>query len=307
LSRLETLLQRQGFVILDGGLASELERHGANLDDPLWSGKALLETPELVERVSYEYFEAGADVAVSASYQLTIPGLVEKGCTRAEAEGVLRQSVAVVRRAAARSGRAGLLVAASIGPYGAYLHDGSEYRGDYALTRREFQDFHRERLAILIACEPDVVAFETLPNALEAVALAELLTEFPGVTAWLSFSCRDGAHIWDGTALREAVAAVAGVPQIAAIGVNCTAPRFVSELLEEAAGVTTKPLVAYPNSGECYLPETGTWGHSSELESISSAAADWYRRGARLIGGCCRTTPDTTRAIRSAVARAAVC
>ncbi len=307
MSKLEKLLQKQRFVILDGGLASELERHGANLDDPLWSGKALLETPELVEQVSYEYFEAGADVAVSASYQLTIPGLLGKGYTRAKAERVLRQSVAVVRQAAARCGRDGLLVAASIGPYGAYLHDGSEYRGDYALTRRQFQDFHRERLAILIACEPDIVAFETIPNVLEAQALAELLTEFPGVTAWLSFSCRDGEHISNGTPLCDAVAAVADTPQIAAIGVNCTAPRFVSQLLEHAASATSKPLVAYPNSGECYLPETRTWGHTSELETISAAAADWYRRGARLIGGCCRTTPDTILAIRSSVARAAMC
>jgi homocysteine S-methyltransferase len=304
---LQELLHRQGFVILDGGLASELERHGANLDDPLWSGKALLQTPELVEQVTYSYYEAGADVAVSASYQLTLPGLLAKGYTRAEAESTLRQSVALVRQAAARANRERLLAAASIGPYGAYLHNGSEYRGDYTLTRRQFQDFHRERLAILIACQPDVVAFETIPNALEAQALAELLTEFPGVTAWLSFSCHDEKHLSDGTPLREAIAAVADNPQIAAIGVNCTAPHLVSQLLEQAAGATTKPLVAYPNSGECYLPETKTWGHTSELETISAAAADWYRRGARLIGGCCRTTPDTIRAIRAAVTRAAVC
>ncbi len=306
-SALQDLLDRQGFVILDGGLATELERHGADLRDPLFSGKILLESPELVERVNYDYFVAGADVGVTVSYQLTLPGLLEKGFSEAEAEAVLRESVAVTRRAAARVPRTGLLIAASVGPYGAYLHDGSEYRGDYRLSNSEFKEFHRPRLAILASCEPDVIAFESIPNVHEAEALAELMSEFPNLPAWLSFTCKDAVHISDGTAFRDAVAAVEGFPQIAAVGLNCTAPRHVSNLLTLAAAATKKPLVAYPNSGECFFPDSGIWGSTSELGIIEHAAADWFQCGARLIGGCCRTTPETIRAIRIAVARAALC
>ena len=307
MSALQDVLDRQGFVILDGGLATQLERHGADLNDPLWSGKILLESPELVERVNYDYFVAGADVGVSASYQLTFPGLLQKGFSAAEAEAVLRESIAVTRRAAARVPRTGLLIAASVGPYGAYLHDGSEYRGDYRLSSGEFKEFHRPRLTILASCEPDLIAFESIPNLHEAEALAELMSEFPHLPAWLSFTCIDAVHISDGTAFREAVAALERFPQIAAVGLNCTPPRHVSNLLSLAATATSKPLVAYPNSGECFFPDSGIWGSTNELGIIEHAAADWFRCGARLIGGCCRTTPETIRAIRLAVARAALC
>ena len=272
--------------MLDGGLATELERHGADLDDPLWSGRVLIESPELVEQVSYDYFAAGADVGVSASYQLTMPGLMAKGFTATQAESTLRESIAVVQRAAARADRSGLSIAASIGPYGAYLHDRSEYTGDYRLSHRELKDFHRDRLAILADCEPDIIAFETIPQLAEAVALAELLMDFPSLSAWLSFSCRDGSHIADGTPLRQAVAALADSKQIAAVGVNCMAPEFADELLAEASAATEKPLVVYPNGSGCNLAE---------------AAIGWHRLGARLIGGCCGTTPDTIRSMRAAL------
>jgi len=304
---LRELLDKQGYVVLDGGLATELEALGANLNDSLWSAKLLLESPQMLEQVNYAYLCAGADIATTASYQATIPGLMTKGLTAPQAEAKIRLSVDLARQArdrfwsdaALRKGRHRPLVVASIGPYGAYLHDGSEYLGHYGLTQDQLKDFHRARLAILVESKPDLLAFESFPSQLEAEAVVELLGEFPNAACWISFTCKDDSRISEGTSLAAAVRAVARSPQVLAVGVNCVAPRHVDALLHEAKQETDKPLVAYPNSGECFAAATGTWGKTSELADIQKAALGWYDAGARLIGGCCRTTPDTIRAIRA--------
>jgi homocysteine S-methyltransferase len=309
---LPDLLTQQGFLILDGGLATELESLGANLNDPLWSAKLILETPHLLEQVNYAYLCAGADIATTASYQATIPGLMAKGLTAPQAEAKIRLSVDLSRHARDRfwsdpvsqKGRLKPLVVASIGPYGAYLHDGSEYLGHYGLTHDQLKDFHRARLAILIDAKPDLIALESVPSQLEAEAITDLLTEFPTATCWISFTCKDQSHISEGTTLAAAVRAVTRSPQVLAVGVNCVPPRNVEALLHEARQQTDKPLVAYPNSGECFDTSSGTWGQTSELAVIQNAARTWYRAGARLIGGCCRTTPDTIRAIRDSLTHA---
>jgi homocysteine S-methyltransferase len=304
---LTQLLKKQGFVVLDGGLATELEVRGANLKDPLWSAKLLMEAPHLLEQVNYDYLCAGADIATTGSYQATIPGLMAKGLTAPQAEAVLRQSVEITRQARdrfwsddkMRRDRLKPLVVASIGPYGAYLHDGSEYLGHYGLTRDQLKDFHRARLAILVDSKPDVIAFESLPSQLEAEAIVDLLNEFPPASCWVSFTCKDEKDISEGTTLAAAVRAIAPSPQVVAVGVNCVAPRYVEALLEAAKNETDKPLVAYPNSGEIFDAACGEWGQTSDLADFSNAVGSWYQAGARLIGGCCRTTPDTIRAVRS--------
>jgi homocysteine S-methyltransferase len=309
MTRLDEFLSQQGFVVLDGGFATELEARGADLNDSLWSAKLLLDAPQMLEDVNYEYLRAGADVAVSASYQATIPGLMGHGLTAPQAEARIRKSVAIARQACdrfwtepgAQAGRLKPLIVASIGPYGAYLHDGSEYLGHYGLTRNQLKDFHRARLAILVDCAPDLIAFESFPSQLEAEAIVELMDEFAEARCWLSFTCRSEGLISEGTPFREAVRAVAGSSQVVAVGLNCTAPSDVEALLLEAKQVTDKPLVAYPNSGECFDAGTGTWGKTSELGVIQEAAVKWYAAGARLIGGCCRTTPATIRSIRAAL------
>jgi len=306
---LDQLVAQQGFIILDGGLATELQTRGANLDDPLWSAKLLLESPHLIEQLNYDYLSAGADVATTATYQATILGLIAKGLTAPQAEAVLRESVAITRRARDRfwseaegkTDRFKPLVVASIGPYGAYLHDGSEYLGHYGLTHDQLKDFHRARLAILLDCSPDLIAFESIPSQLEAEAILHLLHEFPKAYCWISFTCKDESSLSEGTLLAAAVRAVAASPQVLAMGVNCTAPRYVEPLLRAAQQETDKPLVAYPNSGECFDSAANRWTESGQESALHESALDWYHAGARLIGGCCRTTPDTIRAIRAAL------
>jgi homocysteine S-methyltransferase len=200
----------------------------------------------------------------------------------------------------AQSGRARPLVAASIGPYGAMLADGSEYRGDYGLDEAALMDFHRPRLQVLAASGADLLACETVPCLAEARALARLLQELPGTEAWITFSCRDGAHNSQGEPWAECVAALDGFAQVAAIGINCTAPQHVESLVATAQAHTAKPIVAYPNTGERYDALRKAW-HGAAHDggaALADAAMHWADAGARLIGGCCRTTPQDIAAIR---------
>jgi homocysteine S-methyltransferase len=301
-------LDAQPALVLDGGLATELERRGVDLDDRLWSAGALLERPELVREVHRDYLEAGADCLVAASYQATFEALADRGFDAAGAEGVLRGAVelAIEARDAFWSshGRGGTrrrpLVAASVGPYGAFLADGSEYRGDYGLEVEALAAFHHRRLEVLARSGVELLAVETVPSYPEAVAIARLLDAADGVAAWVSFCCRDRETLGDGTPIERAVAAVEACPRVVAVGVNCTAPDHVEALLRRAAGVTAKPLVAYPNSGEGYDARERRWTPAAAVcGTLASYAVTWHRAGARLIGGCCRTGPSDIRALRA--------
>jgi len=305
---LEPFLRDHGTLLLDGGLATELERAGFDLDHPLWSAWLLSERPEAIAAVHRAYLVAGADCITTASYQATIPGFRRSGATDAEARGLLIRSVELAlrvrdefRSGASETRRAHPLVAASIGPYGAFLADGSEYTGAYAIGHDGLVDFHRGRMRLLLEAGPDLLACETIPSVVEARALAVLLAELPDARAWVSFSCRDGARLCDGTPFVDAVRAVAVLPQVVAVGVNCTAPVFVEALLRAAAAVTDKPLVAYPNSGETYDAAAKVWRGTSDPLDWGERARAWRAAGARLVGGCCRTGPDHVRAARAAL------
>jgi homocysteine S-methyltransferase len=273
------------------------------LRDPLWSARLLLENPALIQQVHYDYFCAGAEVATTASYQATLPGLMRRGLDRAHAIDVLRRSVLLALQARAefwhsaeqRQGRREPLVAASIGCYGAFLHDGSEYRGDYGLSVAQLIDWHRPRLEILASCGADLLACETVPCLTEAIALVRLLAEYPTVPAWLSVSCKDDEHLCHGEPFTEVVALTNAAPNIVAVGVNCTAPRFVEGLLLRGAGIATKPLLAYPNAGETWDAARSCWRPTPTEPDWHASVLRWHQAGARLLGGCCRTTPETIR------------
>jgi homocysteine S-methyltransferase len=302
---IDALIERQGVVILDGGLATELERRGADLTGALWSAQVLLENPQLIEQVTFDYLAAGADVAVSASYQATFEGFARLGLSATDSADLMQLSVRIAREARdrfwsdeeVRGGRTSPLVTASIGCYGASLADGSEYRGDYGLTSRQLMDFHRPRLDVLAETEPDLFAFETIPCAVEAEALVRLLEDYPGVAAWLSFSCRDGDQVSHGEPIVDCVDLTNDSREITAVGINCTPPEHIADLLTAAAAATTKPLVAYPNSGEAWDADGRCWIAGTAKLDIPDAVQEWYALGARLLGGCCRTTPDTIRAV----------
>jgi homocysteine S-methyltransferase len=292
-------------VVLDGALATELERRGCDLHDPLWSARVLIEAPEAIRAVHADYFAAGADCAITASYQATIEGFRRRGLDEAAAAELMRRSVRLAAEGrdafwanpANRAGRPRPFVAASVGPYGAFLHDGSEYRGDYGLSEEELVTFHRPRMALLVEAGAEMLACETIPCLIEAQAIARLLPEFPGVSAWMSFSARDGAHTCHGEPIAECAALLDRHPQIAAIGVNCTPPQYIESLIRNIRGATTKPIVVYPNSGEQYDGATGNWSGEAAGEGFAGEARAWHAAGAQVIGGCCRTTPAFIRGV----------
>ena len=295
-----SILDRQPALVIDGALATELESRGYNLKDELWSAKILLEQPEAIKQLHYDYFKAGADCVITASYQATIEGFMKRGLSEEGAIDLIKKSVRLAIEArdefwaeeVNRVGRAKPFVAASIGPYGAYLADGSEYRGDYGLTEEQLIEFHRPRMDALIDAGAELLACETIPSPIEARALVKLLSEFEGVHAWISFSCRDEAHVCEGERLEECIRQVEWSPKVAAVGVNCTSPKFIPSLIREAKKATDKPILVYPNSGESYSAEKKDWNNDPVFESFGEEAKEWFNAGARLIGGCCRTSPE---------------
>ena len=307
------ILDHQPVLVIDGALATELERRGYNLKDDLWSAKILLEQPEAIQQLHYDYFKAGADCAITASYQATIAGFMKHGLIEKEAIALIQKSVQLAlgardefwKNEANRMGRSKPFVAASVGPYGAYLAHGEEYVGNYGLTKNALMDFHRPRMRALLGAGADMLACETIPSLVEAQALADLLKEFPNSMAWFSFSARDEKHISDGQVFADCIRLLEDNPQIAALGINCTSPKYIPALIRAAKRATDKPILTYPNSGETYDADKMNWNTRPEpgrrddpiTGSFGEQARDWYKAGARLIGGCCRTTPEDIRVI----------
>ncbi len=304
-----------GPLILDGGFATELERRGNDVSGPLWSAQLLLDAPDSIEQLHYDYFAAGADCVISGSYQASYEGFASIGLTADEVTSLLRRSVTlaqsarvrydadVARNSASRPGssKRHRYVAASVGPYGATLHDGSEYHGNYGLTTRELTQFHAARFAVLADSGADVLACETLPSLDEARALTDLLREHPAIDAWLSFTSPDGVNTAHGEPLIDCARLLDGIDNIVAVGVNCVDPRVVSTGIEQLAGGTEKPIVVYPNSGEKWDPSAREWRGTPHAADLADLAPLWVEQGARLVGGCCRTGPSDIAAIAAAI------
>ncbi|MFI0788686.1 homocysteine S-methyltransferase [Streptomyces lydicus] len=292
-----------GPVVLDGGLSNELEAAGHDLSDALWSARLLAEEPAAVVRAHQTYYEAGAQVAITASYQATFEGFARRGVGREEATALLGRSVELAREAAGRARAGGvtgpLYVAASAGPYGAMLADGSEYRGRYGLSVAELERFHRPRLEALAAAGPDVLALETVPDSDEARALVRAVRGL-GVPAYLSYSVA-GGRTRAGQPLEAAFATAADADEIIAVGVNCCAPDDADEAVRLAARVTGKPVVVYPNSGESWDAGARAWRGSPAFGA--DRVAGWAADGARLVGGCCRVGPESIAELAALLGR----
>ncbi|MFD9462721.1 homocysteine S-methyltransferase [Streptomyces sp. NPDC060027] len=290
-----------GPVVLDGGMSNQLESAGHDLSDALWSARLLAERPEAIVEAHLAYYEAGADVAITSSYQATFEGFARRGIPHDRAAELLGLSVGLAREAARRAHAKGvarpLWVAASVGPYGAMLADGSEYRGRYGLSVAELERFHRPRLEVLAAAAPDALALETVPDTDEARALLRGVRGL-GVPAWLSYSVA-GDRTRAGQPLEEAFALAAEADEVVAVGVNCCVPEDVDAAVATAARVTGKPVVVYPNSGEAWDARARAWTGSSTF--TAAQVVGWERAGARLIGGCCRVGPEAIAGITAAL------
>jgi homocysteine S-methyltransferase len=286
-------------VVLDGGMSNALEDRGHDLSDKLWSARLLRDAPEEIAAVHREYYLAGASVATTASYQASVDGFMAYGAARSEAEALVRSSVTIareVRDSLAGDGRR-RWVAASVGPYGAVLADGSEYRGRYGLPARALREFHRPRIELLLSAGPDLLAVETIPDVDEAEVLASLLDEY-AVPAWFSYSI-DGDRTRAGQVLPEAFAVAAGCATVVAVGINCCRPADVGPAVRTATDAIDLPVVAYPNNGEDWDPAARSWAGAATYDV--RLARDWVAAGARLVGGCCRVGPAGIAAVATAL------
>ena len=314
MGRLKELLAQKQILVLHGPLGTELEAMGYDVSGKLWSAKYLLEKPEVIQELHEIYLNNGSNILTTSTYQATIPGLEAAGLNPEQAADIIRLTVQLAHQARDNYWKnlsdeqkvqtIYTLISGDVGPYAAYLADGSEYNGQYGkVTLQELKDFHRPRIQLFLEQEVDMLALETIPNRLEVQALTELLSEeFPQVEAYMSFTAQEVGKISDGTALKDVIALVEDCPQILAVGFNCTQPRLYDELLQELRTLTTKPLVTYPNSGEIYDGATQTWHHSHEGEgSLVEQSLHWIHLGAQIVGGCCRTRPSEIAALAQAV------
>ncbi|KAK5716399.1 AdoMet-homocysteine methyltransferase [Elasticomyces elasticus] len=314
------LLQQRGTLVLDGALATELEYRGIDINHALWSGKALRDDAKTICEVHKDYYLSGADIAITASYQTSTQGLKDHfNVDEQAAVDLIEQSVVLAqdaRRDAYASGKIEdgkkLLVAGSVGPYGAYLADGSEYRGDYQRTAEEFHAFHRPRVTALVDAGVDLLAIETMPSMPEIQALTTMLqAEFPNTVAWISCTLRDAEHLSDGTPMADVLKLVASSEQIVAFGINCIPMRLCTATLlnlqahleDLAPPANELPLLCYPKSGGIWNAETKTWSGAGAANGseLATRVAYWQNAGARLIGGCCRTGPADITAIAAAL------
>lgn len=307
-SALLKLLSHGRCAVLDGSMGAALERKGFDLNSRLWTARALSDAPGLVKEVHKEYFRAGADCGISDSYQASIPGFMAQGWSAGEARKWLASSMDLLREAreewwrqeGEKSGRPYPLAAGSVGPYGAFLADGSEYTGNYFIPERELARFHRERMEILWEAGADCLAIETIPSLEEALLMAGLAEELKA-QAWVSFSCADGSHTSRGDLLSRCAGELDAIGAVAAVGVNCTHPKYISRCIEELKKGTKKPIIVYPNSGDVYEPDTKRWRKLCFGPSFRDYAARWQREGASMIGGCCQTLPEHVREIAEGV------
>jgi homocysteine S-methyltransferase len=291
----------KGVRVIDGGLASELEYRGARIDGPLWSAHVLEDEPDKVLAVHRDFIVAGSQCIATCSYQVSRMGYAEVGLAPKRADAALLRSVELARAVVAEFPGRKVLIAGSLGPYGAALHNGAEYHGNYDCSYDDLVRFHRERIDVFARATgeqaPDLLAFETFPSLEEARAVGEAMEPWPALQAWFSFSCRDDKLVSHGEPVAECAALIAALPQTVAIGVNCVPPKWIPSLIGELRKGSDLPILVYPNSGEGWDATARCWTGKSEPEEFGTLAAEWFAAGAQIVGGCCRTRPAHIAAV----------
>ncbi|MCC4468083.1 homocysteine S-methyltransferase [Limosilactobacillus reuteri] len=288
-------------LLIDGAMSTALEQLGADTNNSLWTASVLANQPALVKKVHQEYFKAGARLAITDTYQANVPAFIKNGYSKQEAHSLIQRAVALAKEARDEyQQETGIYnyVAGALGPYGAYLANGSEYTGDYHFSTVEYQQFHRPRLTDILTVGVDVIAIETQPRLDEVLAELDLVKELaPDTLCYVSFSLKDPTHLPDGTPLAVAARTVAKYPNVFAVGVNCIPLEEVTAAIETVHQVTDKPVIAYPNSSATYDPTTKTWSYPHGRRGLVDYLPQWLAAGLTIVGGCCTTTPQDIAAL----------
>jgi homocysteine S-methyltransferase len=293
-------------LILDGGLSNLLEKEGLSMDNPLWSALCLITAPEAIKKAHLSYLHSGADCLITSSYQANVSGFLNNGYSEAEAIKAVKRTVQLAKEAILQyesdtDDFSKKYIAASIGPYGAFLADGSEYRGDYNVSNSELKAFHSSRISLLENGLADFFACETIPSFMEAKVLCELLKSSSKV-GWISFSLKDEEHISDGTSLTEVISYLENQESVFGIGMNCSSPNLVKAFIRKVKSLApSKKVIVYPNSGEIFSAEDKTWAPCEHPADFSLQIEEWIKLGADIIGGCCRIGPEHIQAIKEKI------
>ena len=293
---IDQILKDNTVMVVDGSMSSALEALGCNLSNKLWTATVLIENPELVKEVHKYYFRAGANCGITCSYQASIPGLMAVGYSEKEAEDYIRLSVKLFLEArdewweeeGKKANCTYPICLASVGPYGAYLADGSEYKGHYHVSDEQLYHFHKRRMELLLEAGAEVLLCETDPSLPEALIEAKICEEL-NADFIISFSCRDGLHTYEGQSIITCAESLKDFPHLKMIGINCTYPTYIESLITALKSATDLPIIVYPNSGEVYDPKTKTWSKGKEDVSFEDYAYLWFKCGAKAVGGCCTT------------------
>ena len=294
-------------VVLDGAMSTPLEKLGADTNNDLWTAKALIDNEELVYEVHKMYFEAGADLIITDTYQANVQAFEKVGYSEKEARNLIKKAVKIAQKARDdyenRTGKHNY-IAGTIGSYGAYLANGSEYRGDYELSVEGYQQFHLPRIEELVNAEVDILAIETQPKLDEVLAILELLKKkYPQQKVYVSYTLSDDDTISDGTPLPRAIHALEDYSQVIAVGINCVKLELVEPALKNMKEITDKHLIVYPNSSAVYDPKSKTWSQPKTSVTFEELIPNWYEAGARIIGGCCTTGPKEIKAVADFIKR----
>ena len=279
----------EAYTLIDGGLSTAIERLGGDVSGQLWTAGLAVTDPDKLLAAHRSFVEAGAEVIATASYQCDARAFESFGYDATRGRRVLADMTALARRATQGTSTR---VAASVGPFGASLANGSEYTGRYGVEWSVVEHYHREKLRILVDSGPDLVAVETIPLAREAQLIADLLVEYGAPPTWFSFGCADAHRTYGNDDLGVAVRGVSDYPNLVAVGVNCVAPATVSGALRTIRqAIGDRPLIAYPNHGRVWDAVARTWTGDDATASIDDSVDEWVSLGARFVGGCCGVGP----------------
>ncbi|MEJ6348901.1 homocysteine S-methyltransferase [Holzapfeliella sp. He02] len=295
--------KQQNSIVIDGAMSLGLEERQVNLNNKLWTASAIDYYPEKIKDVHQAYFDAGANIAIVSTYQASVQGYLDQGYSVDQAKTLIKRAVQLADEARqASDSTQPKFLAGAVGPYGAYLADGSEYRGDYALSDEAYREFHRDRLDVLIAEGCDLLAIETMPNYQEIKVILELLKELPEISVWVTCTLKDAKTLSDGTPFEQVQALLEENNQVIAYGANCIAPELVTSFLKQVQPTAQKDLVIYPNSGASYSPEVKEWDKAPHSQqTFNTYTKQWHEQGAKWIGGCCCTSEPEVRAIVSSL------
>ena len=282
--------------LLDGSMSFPMEQLGYNLKNKLWTGKALINNPDLIKDIHKGYIDAGADFISTSTYQISFDRLKNMGYQSEEIKKIFQKSVDIVKDAIEESKlKKEIKIVGSFGPYASYDPEASEYIGEYDSTDIEIKKFHLNNIRIIEETDLDIILYETIPCLREIKILSEALSHSTK-EIWISITCNEEMEFRDGSSFKDACEIISKIEKITTMGINCFSPLLVKKAIDLLKKYSNKKILIYPNSGEIYNPKERFWTGNNEFNN--SMIKNWLSLYPDIIGGCCRIGYDDIKKMR---------